>query len=182
MTTTGPAYRGYAAAVVGRGDREWRPRIVTAVMRRLAWLLLAVLLAGCGPAATSPVVLSTPVPVPVGVLNPDVTQASIGQTVCVPGWTAKIRPPTSYTAALKRRQMAALHLPGTAADYEEDHTVPLSLGGAPRDPENLRPVPIAQARADDREETRLHAAVCAARMSLERAQRVILAWKAAHDR
>jgi len=78
--------------------------------------------------------------------------------------------------------MAALHLPGTAADYEEDHVMPLSLAGAPRDPRNLRPVPIGQARADDREETRLHAAVCAGRMDLDAAQRAILDWKAEHDR
>jgi len=78
--------------------------------------------------------------------------------------------------------MAAEHLPDRPADFEEDHTVPLALGGAPRDPANLRPVPIGQARADDREETRLHAAVCDGRMSLESAQRAILEWKAAHDR
>src|SRR6266540_6335186 len=93
-------------------------------------------MAGCAPAATSPVVLSTPVPVPVpaGMLNPAVTQATIGTTICVPRWTAKVRPPSSYTSALKRRQIAAEHLPGRPADYEEDHVVPLALGGAPRDP------------------------------------------------
>jgi len=141
-------------------------------------------MAGCAPATTSPVVLSTPVPVPVpaGVLNPAVAQATIGRTICVPRWTAKVRPPSSYTATLKRRQIAAMHLPGTPADFEEDHAVPLALGGAPRDPANLRPVPIGQARADDREETRLHVAVCAGRMSLAAAQRMILDWKAAHDR
>src|SRR5215510_5854842 len=31
------------------------------------------------------------------VLNPAVTQATIGTTICVRGWTATIRPPPSYT-------------------------------------------------------------------------------------
>lgn len=32
-----------------------------------------------------------------GVTNPDVTQATIDKTICVPGWTKTIRPPASYT-------------------------------------------------------------------------------------
>jgi hypothetical protein len=36
-----------------------------------------------------------------GAINPDVTQATIGKTICVPGWTAKIRPPVAYTNLLK---------------------------------------------------------------------------------
>src|SRR5713226_8498906 len=72
------------------------------------------------------------------VLNPAVTQATIKQTICVSGWTATIRPPSSYTSALKVQQIAAEKLPDTnPADYEEDHRVPLELGGAPRDPFNL---------------------------------------------
>lgn len=72
-------------------------------------------------------------------LNPDVTPATIRSTICVSGWTATIRPPSSYTSKLKTEQMAKEHLPGTAADYEEDHRMPLELGGAPSDPTNLSP-------------------------------------------
>lgn len=74
-------------------------------------------------------------------LNPDVTPATIRSTICVSGWTATIRPPSTYTSQLKADQMRAFGLPGTAADYEEDHRIPLELGGAPRDPENLTPEP-----------------------------------------
>ncbi|MEU3503639.1 hypothetical protein ABZ726_23765 [Streptomyces hundungensis] len=56
------------------------------------------------------------------------------------------------------------------AHYEEDHIVPLELGGAPLDPANLRPVPLAQAHADDRLEDSLHRAVCASTMTLAAAQ------------
>ena len=40
-----------------------------------------------------------------GVLNPDVTQETINATICVHGWTKTIRPPTSYTNELKRKQL-----------------------------------------------------------------------------
>lgn len=76
-------------------------------------------------------------------LNPDVTPATIGKTICLSGWTATVRPPSAYTSQLKADQMRAFGLPGTAADYEEDHRIPLELGGAPRDPENLTPEPRA---------------------------------------
>ena len=47
-------------------------------------------------------ILADPVRTP-GVLNPDVTQANIRSTICRHGWTSTIRPPSSYTDALKRR-------------------------------------------------------------------------------
>jgi hypothetical protein len=37
-----------------------------------------------------------------GVVNPDVTQGNIQQTICVRGWTATIRPPASYTNTQKK--------------------------------------------------------------------------------
>jgi hypothetical protein len=37
-----------------------------------------------------------------GVINPEVTQANIQQTICVKGWTTTIRPPASYTNSLKK--------------------------------------------------------------------------------
>src|SRR6516164_2810586 len=62
---------------------------------------------------------------PLGALNPAVTQANINQTICRTGWTRTVRPPSSYTNDLKRRQIAERHLPGTIHDYQEDHLVPL---------------------------------------------------------
>lgn len=113
---------------------------------------------------------------PPGAFNPDVTQATIGSTICVRGWTATIRPPPAYTGRLKREQMAARGLPGTAADYEEDHFIPLELGGAPRDPDNLWPQPRRgpdAADGKDAAELRLKRDVCAGRLSLDEARRQI---------
>ncbi len=110
---------------------------------------------------------------PPGVLNPAVTQANIYQIICVRGWTKTIRPPLSYTEHLKREQIRERHLPGRLGDYEEDHFIPLELGGDPRDPRNLWPQPWSQAKRKDQWEISLNRVVCASRMSLADAQRKI---------
>jgi hypothetical protein len=119
-----------------------------------------------------------------GFLNPAVTQASIGSTICVKGWTATIRPPASYTTDLKRRQMTALGLVGSLSSYEEDHRVPLEVGGSPTDPANLWPEPWngpTGAHSKDAIENRIHADVCAGRMTLAQGEAIFLGnwWKGA---
>lgn len=97
-----------------------------------------------------------------GATNPAVTQDTIRQTVCVPGWSASVRPPASYTTSLKRAQLKALgYADQVLADYEEDHFDSLEIGGSPTSPLNLWPEPIASARKKDVEENALHKAVCA---------------------
>jgi hypothetical protein len=75
-----------------------------------------------------------------GAVNPAVTQATIGSTICRPGWTGTVRPPESVTEPEKLASMAAYGVRGAAA-YEYDHDVPLELGGAVNDPRNLWPEP-----------------------------------------
>ncbi len=115
-----------------------------------------------------------------GALNPDVTQATIGSTICVSGWTATIRPSSSYTTALKIEQIADYGYADTStSSYEEDHLIPLELGGAPSDPANLWPEPYDSALADGRDtgarvkdtlETSLKREVCAGQVTLAQAQ------------
>jgi hypothetical protein len=112
-----------------------------------------------------------------GALNPAVTQATIGTTVCVSGWTATIRPPTEYTNHLKLVQLRAYGFPGGPADYQEDHFISLGLGGNPTDPRNLWPEPWPRARAVDTIERELHADLCAGKRSLADVQRRIAAIK-----
>ena len=92
--------------------------------------------------AGAPAVVADPVRTP-GVLNPDVTQATIGTTICVQGWTRSVRPPTEYTNALKLRQMRAYGEIGPPSAFQEDHLISLELGGHPTDPRNLWPEPYA---------------------------------------
>jgi hypothetical protein len=144
-------------------------------MIRLAMLLLSAL---------------TPVryglaPVP-GAVNPAVTQANIGETICVSGWTKTIRPTASYTTALKKRQMAAANLPGSTKAYEEDHLISLELGGNPTDPNNLWPQPWNgqwNAHQKDQIENKLKRMVCSGEMTLDEAQTEISSdWIAAYQK
>ncbi len=68
-----------------------------------------------------------------GSVNPNVTQANIHQTICVKGWTATVRPSVSYTNGLKQQQMNAYGLTGNLSSFEEDHLIPLEIGGNPTD-------------------------------------------------
>jgi hypothetical protein len=114
-----------------------------------------------------------------GALNPDVTQSNIAATICVSGWTATVRPASSVTTALKQRQIAAGYTyqgDTNLSDYEEDHLIPLELGGAPADPSNLWPDPYNApdgAKVKDTVENKLHDLVCARTLSLADAQHAI---------
>ena len=137
----------------------------------LAVLLLAaaVLLFAHGRGHSAHSILADPVRTP-GVLNPDVTQANIRSTICRNGWTSTIRPPTSYTNALKRKQMRQYGETGSMSDYQEDHLISLELGGDPNDPRNLWPEPYPRASQVDQIENELNAEVCSGRMTLAQAQ------------
>ena len=106
-----------------------------------------------------------------GALNPAVSQATIGSTICVAGWTRTIRPPADYTGALKLRQMREYDAHGPPSVFQEDHLISLELGGAPIDPRNLWPQPRPWADEVDRTENRLREEVCSGRLSLAEAQR-----------
>jgi hypothetical protein len=106
-----------------------------------------------------------------GVLNPDVTQATIATTICKSGWTRTIRPPTEFTNELKRKQMVEYGRKGTLSDYQEDHLISLELGGHPTDPRNLWPEPYPRASNVDLKENELNDAVCSGDLTLAEAQR-----------
>lgn len=142
---------------------------MTSTRQRRAETMIAALLA------------ATLIGVPPGALNPAVTQGNVASTICHNGWAKTIRPPVRYTNHLKVRQMAALGMHQAPSKVEEDHFIPLELGGSPTDPNNLWSQPRAGpcgARAKDGMETRLKRKVCAGTMSLAAAQAEIRAWPA----
>jgi hypothetical protein len=116
-----------------------------------------------------------------GATNLAVTQADISTTICVSGWTATVRPPSSYTTALKERQLAtgyAYHHDMSTGDYEEDHLISLELGGSPASELNLWPEPYTGAdgaRVKDQVENTLQSMVCAGSIRLATAQHAIAA-------
>jgi hypothetical protein len=141
----------------------------TLLVAAIALLLLALVLRLEQQRAHRGAVVADPVRTP-GVLNPDVTQATIGSTICVRGWTRTIRPPEEYTHALKLRQMREYGERGSPSQYQEDHLISLELGGDPSDPRNLWPEPYPRASDVDRIENELNAEVCSGSLSLHDAQ------------
>src|SRR5215471_11761903 len=112
-----------------------------------------------------------------GSYNPNVTQSNIHSTICVSGWTDTVRPPTSYTNPLKAQGIIDYGYSDTSmSDYEEDHLVPLELGGSPRSPGNLWPEPHYGSKTSytkDGVETKLKNAVCAGTITLSSARSAI---------
>jgi hypothetical protein len=112
-----------------------------------------------------------------GALKPRVRQSTIKKTICKSGWTKTIRPPVSYTNTLKIKQMVLYGETGSPSEYEEDHFIPLELGGAPRNPKNLWPEPRAQSKLSDPLETQLTRKVCRGLMKLAKARAAIRLFK-----
>jgi hypothetical protein len=108
-----------------------------------------------------------------GALDPSVTQTTIDRTICVPGFTAKVRPPESITETEKINSMAAYGDGGPTGGYEYDHFIPLELGGAVNDPRNLWPEPGASPNPKDAVEDTLHSEVCAGQVTLTHAQHAV---------
>jgi hypothetical protein len=109
-----------------------------------------------------------------GALNPNVTTGNIKSTICVPNYTATIRPSSYYTNKLKLKQIKEYgYVDKDPKHYEEDHLIPLSVGGATSDPANLWPEPrygVNHAAKKDVLEAWAHRAVCKGTLNLKVAQ------------
>lgn len=122
-----------------------------------------------------------------GALNPDVTQATIHTTICVPGWAAKVRPSAEFTNQIKRQAMINYGITGPLSAMEGDHFFPIEVGGFPGDehnpddPRNLAQIwpeswtGTPNAHTKDIDENAVHRAVCAGTMTLKQGQDFILA-------
>ncbi len=135
-------------------------------------LILIILVLFAGPAIAQP-------PRASAVHDPAVTQEAIGATICVPGWTKSARPPSSYARRVKIALARELEIPvDMIGEFELDHRIPLSLGGAPYEPTNLELQPWDEAREKDRKEACLARAVCAGRLALDEARRRVFSdWR-----
>lgn len=140
-----------------------------------------------------------------GATWPGLTQDNMGTTICAhyggtcgnsDGWTtSSIRPASSYTTALKVSQLAATGaysafaaVWGSATTaYEEDHLIPLAIGGNPTSALNLWPQPYNTGGAThnsqlkDTLEGHLQDLVCTRVVPLAEAQTLIASnWTAAY--
>jgi hypothetical protein len=156
-----------------RSGLSRRVLLVTLLAAVAALLVAALALAG----ATA-LILPTHTP---GARYYKVTQAMIASTICVKGWTKAIRPPASYTSALKKQQLAAWnYVDQDPKHYEEDHLISLELGGAPWSKTNLWPEPHSQSVKSDPRENAWHKKVCDGTLTLKQARKAELAYKRAH--
>jgi hypothetical protein len=119
-------------------------------------------------ALASPVGAVSPNPsVTPGATDPRVTQADVASTICRRGYTSTVRNVSTQT---KHAIYVAYGISRSAQrGYVIDHLVPLEVGGA-NDVKNLWPEPKADAKAKDKLENQMHAAVCAGTVSLAAAQ------------
>jgi hypothetical protein len=119
-------------------------------------------------------------------LNPDVTPATQGQTICSSGYTKTVRPSTSFTNGIKKRLLReqGMDFEAEKGGYELHHIVPLALGGHPRNLHNLTLQPWEGpdgAKRKDRLEVKLQCLVCSGDVELHEAQDAIWSdWKAAY--
>ena len=112
-----------------------------------------------------------------GAIDTAITQDNIQTTVCVKGYTKTVRPPVYYTNSLKKKQMADYgYADINPAHYEEDHLIPLSIGGNPSDPANLWPQPrLSEWNAEKKDilEFKLYKLVCEGAVPLDDARHQI---------
>lgn len=109
-----------------------------------------------------------------GALDSTVTQANIQETICVKGYTKTIRPPQNFTNKLKKYQIREYgYVDTNPKHYEEDHLVPLNIGGSPDNPHNLWPQPrISEWNAQKKDvlEFKLYKLVCHGQVPLNEAR------------
>jgi hypothetical protein len=122
-----------------------------------------------------------------GAIDTEITQENIQQTVCIKGYTKTVRPPASYTNKLKKRQIREYGYDDTnPKHYEEDHLIPLSIGGNPKNPRNLWPEPRKSewgASKKDQLEFVMYKMVCINEIKLKVAQDQIASdWIAAYKK
>lgn len=141
------------------------------------WLAAAALFAA---AASDRVARPDPKLTP-GVADPAVTQANIQSTVCVVGYTARVRSVSESTKLAVFREYGID--PKLSAGYEVDHLISLENGGS-NDIRNLWPQPYSPkpgAREKDVLETWLKREVRAGRMTLAEDQKELRTdWYAAY--
>jgi hypothetical protein len=98
-------------------------------------------------------------------LNPDVSQSTIEQTICVKGYSSTVRPSTTYTNPIKFRLMRQEGIPESdKSDWALDHRIPISLGGHPRKLENLQLLTAKENSLKSRIEVKLLCYVCVGQM------------------
>ncbi|NML35465.1 hypothetical protein [Paraburkholderia antibiotica] len=118
-------------------------------------------------------------------LDERVTQQSIGETICRPGYAHMVAPPFDVLRAHKDRMLAERGIdPDDSTAFALDRRVPIVLGGSPDAPANLNLLPWAGPRGERRKAraaVMLKRCVCEGKLSLAQAQAAIVGnWSAVY--
>jgi hypothetical protein len=110
-------------------------------------------------------------------LDPRVTQHSVGDTICRPGYVDMVSPPLDRMMAHRDALLQRHRIdPEDSDDYALDRHVPILLGGSPEAPANLDLLPWAGHSGERRKDllaVKLKRCVCAGKISLRAAQNLI---------
>ncbi|CAB3653100.1 hypothetical protein SCB29_02100 [Paraburkholderia sp. SIMBA_055] len=153
----------------------FRPRAV-AFARRRAWRARFTLTLGL--AALLAVRVGAVYAQDAAMLDERVTQQSIRETICRPGYASAVSPPFDELMAHKDRMLAERGIDADdGAEFALDRRVPVVLGGSPDAPSNLGLLPWA-GRQGERRKARaavmLKRCVCEGKLSLAEAQAAIV--------
>lgn len=111
-------------------------------------------------------------------LDERVTQQSVGETICRPGYADTVAPPFDELMAHKDRMLAARGIDaGSGVAFALDRRVPIVLGGSPDAPSNLDLLPWAGQQGERRKAraaVMLKRCVCEGKLSLAEAQAAIV--------
>lgn len=117
-------------------------------------------------------------------LDERVTQETIADTICKPGYADTVSPPFDDLMAHKDRLLSERGIdPDHGTRYALDRRVPVVLGGSPDAPDNLDLLPWGGHRGERRKAlltAKLKRCVCEGRMSLSDAQAAIAGNWSAH--
>lgn len=119
-------------------------------------------------------------------LDDRVTQQSISETICRPGYAHSVAPPFDELMVHKDRLLAARGIEGDEGlAFALDRHVPIVLGGSPDAPANLDLLPWAGRRGERRKAraaVMLKRCVCEGKLSLADAQAAIVGnWSAMYS-
>lgn len=111
-------------------------------------------------------------------LDERVTQQSVGETICRPGYADTVAPPFDELMAHKDRMLAARGIDAdSGVAFALDRRVPIELGGSPDAPSNLNLLPWAGQQGERRKAraaVMLKRCVCEGKLSLAEAQAAIV--------
>jgi hypothetical protein len=95
------------------------------------------------------------------------------QTICRRGYAARARPSEQHGERIKLALLDRYRATEPSASYVLDQLVAVEDGGSPTDRRNMWPQPIAQAKQKDAIEDYLRLEICAGKVTVQRAARVL---------